>query len=153
MKQAIERSERQQKDIAVSMGFSQQNLSNVLNDSKREVPVSLLIRLARELEDYQFKLVTADYLLDIGFVLDGWQAMPIPLAVKADVDDEQSEREALDIAVRKVFRKDPYDWSQEEVNLVISYRKELNEEVSAEQMYLDSIDDALKEAEEVGIWI
>jgi len=152
MREAIQRSSRPQKDLAYSLKFTPQNLSNVLNDKSRDVPIALLIGLAKELDDYQFKLITADYLLDIGLVLDGWTAMPIPLAVKADVDDEQAEREDLDKVIRQVFKRDPHSWSQEDVELVQRYRKELNEEVSAEQMYLDSIDDALKRVEEVGAW-
>lgn len=153
IREAISDSGRQYKDVAMSIGITPQNLSNVLADSKREVPDAMLKAIAIELDDRDFKLVAAAYTYEIDFVLSGWKSIPIPIAIKADVDEEQDEREQLDRQARSILKKDPSWWSDEELKFIGRYRRELNEEVSIEQKYLDAIDNSIKKRrEQVKSW-
>lgn len=153
MSKAIQRSGRQKKDIAAAIGITPQNLSNLINDPKRDVPLQTLRRLAFELDDTDFKFEAADWMFGLGFAKSGVKVIPIPIAVKEDVDDEQDDREQLDREAKRIFKQEPGTWGMAEVKFIHRYRKELNEEVSAEHRFLDAIDDALKKvSKEVIAW-
>lgn len=153
MKKAIADSGRQNKEVAISMGVSPQSLSNYLNDPKRDVPESFVRKLALELDDLDFKYVASDWWVDLRLAESGVAVIPIPIAVKEDVDDEQDDREQLDRQAKRIFKCTPESWGREEAEFIVKYRKELNEEVSAEHRFLDAIDDALKQVPaEVMIW-
>lgn len=152
IRHAIESSGRQYKEVASSAEITPQNLSNLLNEkSNREVPLAVLRRLVIELDDLDLKWTASDWTYQIGLAQVGTTVIPIPIAVKEDVDDEQDDREQLDKAARRIFKRQPATWSAEEVRFINRYRKELNEEVSAEHRFLDSIDDALKQAPKGGL--
>ncbi|QFQ90981.1 helix-turn-helix domain-containing protein [Lacticaseibacillus manihotivorans] len=147
MKQAIARSGRQNKELAKTIGLSPQGLSNYLNDPNRDVPVDLVGRLARELGDLQFKYEVGDWWLDLGLAITGTTVIPIPIALKEDMDDEQDDREQLDRQAKRILRKLPEAWSKEDFDFIVKYRKEFNEEISSEHLMLDALDDWIKRAE------
>lgn len=142
---AIEHSGRLKKDVALSAGITPQNLANLINDKTRNIPLAVLQRLVIELDDLDLKWAASDWTFQIGLAKSGEAVLPIPLAVKEDVDDEQDDREQLDKQARRIFKRPPNSWESEEIQFVQRYYKELNEEVSAEQHYLDVIADSLKQ--------
>lgn len=149
IRKAIADSGRQNKEIAASIGISPQSLSNYANDPKREVPLNILRSLVIELDDLNFKYVASDWTFELGLAESGAAVIPIPIALKEDVDDEQDDREQLDRQAKRVFKKTPESWSAEDYQLIIRYRKEFNEEISAEHRMLDAVDDSLKRAHAV----
>lgn len=143
MAAAIGRSNRQHKDIAISLGTTGQNLSNILNDKKRAVPTKWLIYLARELDDTDFKMIVADEILNLGLYTPA-KSINFPLARKTMMDKEQSERESLDSAIAMIFSKPINDWLEDDMSLVERHQKELREEIASEINYLESIDQYIK---------
>ncbi len=143
MAAAIGRSNRQQKDIAISLGTTGQNLSNILNDKKRAVPTKWLIDLARELDDTDFKMIVADEILNLGLYTPA-KSINFPLARKTMMDKEQSERESLDSAIAMIFSKPVNDWLEDDMSLVERHQKELRDEIASEINYLESIDQYIK---------
>lgn len=144
MAAAIGRSGRQHKDIAAVLGITPQNLSNVLNDRKREVPTKWLEALARDLDDIDFKMIVADEILDFGLYSPS-RSVNYPLAKKTMMDKEQADREKLDTEIAMILCKPIDEISADDRSLIGNFLKELKEEISSEISYKGALEKYLKQ--------
>lgn len=151
IERAIDRQHRKKSEVAIAIGTTPQNLANFF--TRKSIPYRWLVGIVRELDDYELKLIASNYLFELGIWYDS-RSIRMPLNTLMDVDDEQNDREQLKLGAMRVFRKDPQDWSGDDAKLISGYLKELDEEMGAESIHKDSIEEAMNRYMEVhNAWI
>lgn len=130
IREAIERTGRTNKQIALEMHVAQSNITNWTNGHANPT-IEDLIGLANALNDYKFKRVVASTVLGIDLGIDN-RVQDNLFASWFSAKKEERERQELSKKTEAILAVKPECLTREQKSTIRAFYKELDEEVSAE---------------------